>query len=353
VLQIVSPEGQPVSGAKIGTGLNVFENSQGHPPQTIVMWLRGQRRQWPFRSDAEGQVFLTGEYAVYRQFYALHEARGWVGYRALETSPADAPVKIQMEPACRVHVQLASKELEQLGHRLLETTAFIYDSKAHLMMYFVSERQHYEFLLPSGEYRLEVGGTGPNGARTQRLQQSLVVAPADREMDLAVLDLPATKLAALFGKPAPELAGSAVWVKGQPVSLERLRGRPVVLEFWGCWCAPCVQTMPKLMALYDEFDRFGVAFIAVHDNTVATSDALTARLAVLGSRSWGGKELPFHVALDAGEGRGVLHATYGVTQWPTTLLIGRDGRLVGEFSPWGELEGELRRMLGVPTTGGD
>ena len=77
VLELVGPDGEPVPAAKVGTGLNVFESSEGHPPQTIVMWLRGNRRRWPFRSDDRGRVVLTGEHARYRQFYALQEARGW------------------------------------------------------------------------------------------------------------------------------------------------------------------------------------------------------------------------------------------------------------------------------------
>jgi len=352
VLRVVGPEGHGVAGAKVGTGLNVFENSQGHPPQTIVMWLRGQRRQWPFVSDASGRVILTGEQVAYRQFYALYEARGWAGYTAFDEVPATGEVEVRLEPACHVHGRLSSREFQQLGHPLLETATFVYDADARLVMYFVSERGRYEFLLPRGEYRLEIEGSGPNGARTQRLDRELDVTTDDREIDLGAIDLPATKLASLFGRPAPELQGIAAWVRGEPVSLESVRGRPVVLIFWGSWCGPGIRTMPKLMELHDEFRRFGVVFVAIHDTTVTTAEVLTSKLVEISAASWQDKELPFAVALDAGEKSGATHAAYGIRQWPTTLLVGRDGELVGQFSPWGELRAQLRRMLGLSSATG-
>jgi thiol-disulfide isomerase/thioredoxin len=347
MLSVAGPQGQVVHGAKIGTGINIFENSQGHPPQRIVMWLRGQRRQWPFQSDLRGNVLLTGEEASYQQFYVLYEPRGWVGYYAPEETSQSGDIAIRLQPACHVHGRLTSREFGQLGHSLLETATFVYDSGGRMMMYFVSERAQYEFLLPSGEYRIEVEGKGPNGARTQRLGKPLVIEAGDSEKDLAVIDLPATKLASLFGKVAPELQGITVWVNSDPASLASLRGRPVVLTFWGHWCVPCVQTMPALIELREEFQRSGVVFITVHDNTVKTADELKAKLAELSARSWQNKELPFCVALDSGDGSGDVHTAYGITQWPTTLLIGRDGKLVGEFTPWGDLRSELRRMLGL------
>ncbi|MBN2130328.1 MAG: TlpA family protein disulfide reductase [Sedimentisphaerales bacterium] len=352
VLRVVGPQGQAVAGAKVGTGLNVFENSQGHPPQTIVMWLRGQRRQWPFVSDADGCVILTGEQASYRQFYALYEARGWAGYAAPAKTPATGEVKLRLEPACRVHGWLSSREFDTLGLALLETTTFVHDADGRLIMYFVSERGRCEFLLPAGQYRLEIEGRGPNGARTQRLERKFDVAAGEREIDLDMIDLPATKLASLCGKPAPELQGIAAWVQGEPVSLESARGRPVVLTFWGSWCGPAIRAVPRLMELYDEFEPFGVVFVAIHDTTIETAEVLTKKLADISAASWQDKELPFAVGLDAGEKSGATHAAYGIRQWPTTLLIGRDGKLVGQFSPWSELRTQLRQTLGLsPATG--
>lgn len=156
ILRIIGPNGRPVAGAKVGTGINVFEDSQGHPPQIITMWLRGQKRWWPFHSDAKGDVVLTGVDAEFRHFYALHTPQGWVGYRRLQNGSASGRVIVRMEPACYVYGDLTSTDFSDLGHPFHKTVAFLYDSSDRLLMYYVSERGHYEFLLPPGSVRVGV-----------------------------------------------------------------------------------------------------------------------------------------------------------------------------------------------------
>jgi hypothetical protein len=59
----------------------------------------------------------------------------------------------------------------------------------------------------------------------------ITVAPGQRELDTGIKNIPAAGLMALVGKPAPPLEGQ--WRPGQEATLERLRGRVVVLDFWG------------------------------------------------------------------------------------------------------------------------
>ena len=49
----------------------------------------------------------------------------------------------------------------------------------------------------------------------------------------------------LVDHPAPELAVSS-WINSQPLRLENLRGRVVLLDFWTYTCAPCRKTIPAL-----------------------------------------------------------------------------------------------------------
>ena len=346
VLHIVGPDGQPVAGAKMGTGLNVFENSQGHPPQTIVMWLRGQKRWWPFSSDASGDIPLAGQDAAYRNFYVSYPAQGWVGYRQLLEGGASGRVEVRLEPACHVHGQLTSSGFDSLGHPLSRTIAFLYDSRGHLLMYFVSERGRYEFLLPSGRYELECLGEGPGGIETQRRRVSLDIEPGQRVLDLGSTDLPSTRLAELFGKPAPALEKITEWRGQRPARLAFLHGSVVALVFWGSWSRPCLQTMPKLIELYDAYYDKGLVIISVHDNSVADVQELETKLVEARKLYWGSRALPFPVGLDVGEKRGAAHEAYGVDQWPTAVVIDREGNVAGKFSPWGALQKELSRLLG-------
>ena len=346
VLRIIGPDGSPVSGAKVGTGINIFEDSQGHPPQTIVMWLRGQKRWWPFSSDSDGRVVLAGQDAEYRHFYALYAPQGWVGYRQLQEGSASGRVILRMEPACYVHGQLTSSGFDNLGYPLSKTVAFLYDSRDRLLMYFVSERNRYEFLLPGGRYELECVGEGPAGIETERRRLTLDVQSGQPVLDLGSMDLPATRLAELFNQRAPELKNIVGWRGKKPPGLALLRGHVVVLVFWGSWSRPCLQTMPQLIELHDLYCDKGLVIIGVHDNSVASVAELEAKLTEARQLYWGRRDLPFPVGIDNGGVRGLAHEAYGVDQWPTTIVIDRDGNVAGKLSPWGTLQSALPKLLG-------
>jgi thiol-disulfide isomerase/thioredoxin len=143
----------------------------------------------------------------------------------------------------------------------------------------------------------------------------------------------------LQGQPAPELAGIVGW-KGKPVKIADLRGKFVLIDFWGYWCSPCVYAMPVLIDLHERYADKGLAIISVHvDNfgDVDTAAKLDAKTADIKSSLWGGRELPFPTALSAGittpDGYdGLAAAQYGVLSYPTTILIDREGKVVGEFA---------------------
>ncbi|UCD49108.1 MAG: TlpA family protein disulfide reductase [Phycisphaerales bacterium] len=348
VLRVVGPNGRPVVGAQVGTGLNIFEDSQGHPPQTITMWLRGQKRLWPFRSDAEGQVVLTGEDTEFRHFYAQYLPAGWVGYRRLLEGSSSGRVVLRVEPACHVHGQLTSTGLDRLGCPVAKTVAFLYDSRDRLLMYFVSEQGRYEFLLPGGRYELECVGEGPAGIETERVRVNLDIEKGQPALDVGAIDLAATRLAELFGEQAPDLAAIDHWRGQKPARLSRLQGNVVVLVFWGGWSRPCLQTMPQLIELHDLYAEQGVVIIGIHDNSVKTVPELEAELTEARQLYWGRRDVPFAVGIDSGPGRGAVHEDYGVDQWPTTIVIDRAGHVAGKFKPWGELQAELPRLLSDP-----
>ncbi len=62
--------------------------------------------------------------------------------------------------------------------------------------------------------------------------------------------------------PAPEfeLKDTA----GMVVRLSELRGKVVFLNFWATWCPPCIEEMPAMEKLHQEFGQEGLIILAVN-----------------------------------------------------------------------------------------
>lgn len=59
---------------------------------------------------------------------------------------------------------------------------------------------------------------------------------------------------------APEI--ETTLINGEPFRLSDLRGQYVVLDFWGSWCGPCLQEIPKLIKLHEKHGH-AVAFVTI------------------------------------------------------------------------------------------
>ena len=70
------------------------------------------------------------------------------------------------------------------------------------------------------------------------------------------------KIAALIGKPAPEL-NVEDWANGSPLSAEELEGKVVLLDFWAIWCGPCVATFPHLREWQEKYSDQGLVIIGM------------------------------------------------------------------------------------------
>jgi uncharacterized protein (TIGR03067 family) len=243
---------------------------------------------------------------------------------------------VTLEPEVRVTGAVVSEDLKKAGVPVGRTNTVVYSRGTPVASYMATGGR-FEFPLPAGEYVFEAYGSDLHEKRVP------VTVPAGRsEGAVPPIDLKASALALLRGKPAPELTGVVGW-KGEKVALAGLKGKYVLLEFWGYWCGPCVQSMPVLLELHDKFHDKGLAIVGVHldiDGEVDTAAKLDEKLVDIRKTLWKGRDLPFPVALcpgtevDVGGGemrRGGPPLQYGVLGYPTTVLIDRDGKVVGRF----------------------
>lgn len=118
-------------------------------------------------------------------------------------------------------------------------------------------------------------------------------------------------LKSLEGKPAPELSLDT-WI-GEETSLADLKGKVVIVDFWATWCGPCMNAIPKNVALVEEYGDSGLAFIGVHD----ANNGWDKAQGVVND-----KNINYPVARDAG---GASVKAYKLAFWPTYVAIDRKG----------------------------
>jgi thiol-disulfide isomerase/thioredoxin len=147
----------------------------------------------------------------------------------------------------------------------------------------------------------------------------------------------------LIDKPAPELR-VADWIRGPPATLEQLKRKVVLLDFWGLWCKPCYRTFPELTRLHHKYSRDGLVIIAIHD-----SSADKKAFANTSRNDLDLSEIPFRMAIDSdpcgpGVGKGKTIDLYGVSRFPSLVIIAQNGKVKAVGSR--DLENGIRSLLG-------
>ncbi|GGP28148.1 thioredoxin family protein [Silvimonas amylolytica] len=139
---------------------------------------------------------------------------------------------------------------------------------------------------------------------------------------------------------APEFTGINQWINSPPLTLNKLRGKVVLVDFWTYSCINCIHTLPYVKQWYEKYKDQGLVVVGVHTPEYpyeASSNNLQDAIKRYG--------IHYPVAQDND------YATWNAWQnqfWPAIYLIDAQGKVVyhavGEGN-YADTEAEIQKLL--------
>jgi thiol-disulfide isomerase/thioredoxin len=139
---------------------------------------------------------------------------------------------------------------------------------------------------------------------------------------------------------APEFSGIERWLNSPPLSMQSLRGKVVLVDFWTYTCINCIRTLPHVKSWHEKYKDKGLVVVGVHtpeypfERATANVQAAIKRFGIA-----------YPVAQD---NRYATWQAYSNQYWPAVYLIDRQGRIA--YTHFGEgayeqTEARIRALL--------
>ncbi|TWT33040.1 M56 family metallopeptidase [Blastopirellula retiformator] len=132
------------------------------------------------------------------------------------------------------------------------------------------------------------------------------------------------------GSPAPEISG--IDSDGKPLKLSDLKGKIVLLNFWGSWCGPCIFKLPGLQKLAEDFPDQLVILGVMSDTPEAARKAIDEH------------QVQFRNLVDGPHAEGKIVRQWNINRWPTSYLIDGEGKIVSEVQGEEMIRASIERL---------
>jgi len=158
----------------------------------------------------------------------------------------------------------------------------------------------------------------PISQNSNKIRLIREIQPVDKEANKTNtpdLEVPRTLVSAQVGKLAPEITGLNVW-DDSLLSLTEFRGKYVFLDFWFTTCGPCIMEFPYIRKVYDTFssDQLIIIGVVEDDYNKKIKQFLTEKQIF-----WPTMVKNYSTTNAKG---------YNIPSWPTSFLIGPDGKIL-------------------------
>ena len=135
------------------------------------------------------------------------------------------------------------------------------------------------------------------------------------------------------GRIVPALQVGEFLGEGGVKDLAELRGKPILLDFWGTWCGPCRASIPHINEIYEQHkDELHV--IGIHSTKQANMMVATAKKL----------EMAYPTAADVGNRTASM---LGVQWWPFYVLIDSQGKLRAAGMSSAHVGDAVQRLLDI------
>jgi thiol-disulfide isomerase/thioredoxin len=135
---------------------------------------------------------------------------------------------------------------------------------------------------------------------------------------------------------APEF--SATLSSGEPINLDTLKGKVVLLDFWGTWCKACLASLPLLKDLAANVDPKKVAIVSIDEDEPKET---WERFVQSNGMNWA----------QVYDGDRSLSRAFSVDGFPRYVVLSKDGVILAQFKGWNQSgESTIKTAIGLGLT---
>ncbi|MFI4937746.1 MAG: cytochrome c biogenesis protein DipZ [Candidatus Berkiellales bacterium] len=129
---------------------------------------------------------------------------------------------------------------------------------------------------------------------------------------------------------APDFQNVTAWINSPPLTIQELRGKVVLIDFWTYSCINCVRTLPYLKSWYTKYHNQGLVIVGVHSPEFEFEKNIDN--IKLGVAKY---QILYPVAVDNNYG---TWTNYHNQYWPAHFLIDKNGKVVYEHFGEGDYD---------------